>query len=264
MRFDTKFQQALALQKTFLCVGIDPDPQLLPARFSHDAEGVYRFVQEVLEATAPVAAAFKFNLAFFEIWGWQGWQILYRLITEVPQGLLTIGDAKRGDIGNSARFYARALFETLGFDAATVSPYLGSDSIQPFITNEDHGAFVLCVTSNPSGAEIQHFGDLEPLYLNVACRMNQLSVHHNLGLVMGATKPEQLATVRGLFPDLPFLIPGIGKQGGEETQALAVCRSNGRGLINVSRAVLFPDGDSSPAGIATAARQYAQRFKTGE
>ncbi|HPC35888.1 MAG TPA: orotidine-5'-phosphate decarboxylase [Candidatus Marinimicrobia bacterium] len=261
MQFIKKFRECLTEKQTFLCIGIDPDPNKLPAGFSANADGVYYFVKEILAATSAYTPAYKFNLAFFEMWGSRGWQMLEKLLSEVPQNILLIGDAKRGDIGNSAKFYAKALFEALPFHAVTLSPYLGTESILPFIADESYGAFILCVTSNPSGREIQDFGGDQPLYLKVATIVQQLNQHQNLGLVMGATKPEQLLSVRQKYPELPFLIPGVGAQGGEIEAAVQVCQICGVGLINVSRAVLFPDKGKFPENVAEMAAYYRRKFK---
>jgi len=261
MQFKTKFNECLTQKRSFLCIGIDPDPAKMPPGFSADADGVYRFVKEIIGATSAFTPAYKFNLAFFELWGSKGWQILEKLLAETPKNVLLVGDAKRGDIGNSAKFYARALLENLPFQAVTLSPYLGSESILPFIEDESHGAFVLCVTSNPSGREIQDFGGTQPLYLKVAETVRQMNARQNLGLVMGATKPEQLVTVRKMFPQLPFLIPGVGTQGGEVETAVQVCRECGTGLINISRGILFPSEGVFPDNVAQMAAYYQKQFK---
>lgn len=256
MIFYERFKHCLQQKNSFLCVGIDPDVEKFPASLPRNLEGLETFCATIIQQTAPLASAFKFNLAFFEHWGWRGWQVLERLVTRVPEGVLLIADAKRGDIGNSSRFYAEAFFQQLPFHAITLSPYLGSDSLQPFIQEPEYGAFVLCVTSNPGGREIQDHGAPQPLYLRVAELVNGLNTRRNLGIVMGATKPEQLTEVRQQFPTLPFLIPGIGSQGGEIQQAVAVCRAAGVGLINVSRAILYPESGSFPENIYRMALHY--------
>lgn len=261
MKFTDKFLNALERTDSYLCIGIDPDPGKIPAAFPATAEGIYNFCREVIATTSDLAAAYKFNLAFFERWGWAGWQTLENLLEEVPPEVLTIGDAKRGDIGNSSRFYAQALQDTLGFDAVTLSPYLGSDSILPFIEDETRGAFVLCVTSNPSGKELQEHGANNPLYIRTAELVQNLNERCNLGLVMGATRPEQLIDIRQRFPDLPFLIPGVGSQGGGVATALDVCRRNGLGLINVSRGILFSSEGQFPDNIRQSALHYKSQFK---
>ena len=261
MRYTEKFSKSLHDKGTFLCVGIDPDPDLLPDGFAQTPEGILAFVRELIAVTRDITPAYKFNLAFFERWGWQGWLVLETALSLIPDDILTVGDAKRGDIGNSSKFYARALHETLNFDSVTLSPYLGSDSISPFIENESKGAFVLCVTSNPTGRELQEYGGDSPLYLKTADMVQGLNSRENLGLVMGATKPGQLTELRAQYPLLPFLIPGVGKQGGAEEIALESCRSCGQGLINVSRSISFPADGKFPENVRQAAESYARRFK---
>lgn len=264
MIFYEFFQQTLQKKNSFLCIGIDPDIEKFPAGISRDVEGLAIFCREIIQATSEFTSAFKFNLAFFECWGWRGWQVLEKLLNAVPANVMLIADAKRGDIGNSSRFYAQAFFHQLPFHAITLSPYLGPDSLEPFIQEPQWGAFVLCVTSNPGGREVQEFGQPQPLYLHIADLVQSLNRQRNLGLVMGATKPEQLTEVRNLFPDLPFLIPGIGSQGGEMERAVAVCRRAGLGLINVSRGVLFPKEGVFPNNVRAMASHYQKQFAIKE
>lgn len=261
MKYVDFFRSCIESKKTYLCVGIDPDPGKLPAIFDKTPDGIYRFAREVIEVTQDLTPAYKFNLAFFEVWGWRGWQILERLINEMPGDVLLIGDAKRGDIGNSSKFYAEALLKTLKFHAVTLSPYLGSESIQPFLVDETKGAFVLCVTSNPSGRELQNHGGVEPLYLKTAMVVEKLNGLQNAGLVMGSTKPEMLLEMRARFPKLPFLIPGVGTQGGEVETAVQVCRVCGLGLINVSRGILYPGSGTFPENVRLAAELYHNKLK---
>ncbi len=260
MNYTQYFHHCLETRNSFLCTGIDPDVDNIPAAFTKDVQGIYEFVRVIIQATAELSAAYKFNLAFFERWGWRGWQVLEKLVSEVPGDILLLADAKRGDIGNSSKFYARALLQELPFRSATVSPYLGSDSIIPFIEDENKGAFVLCVTSNPSGRELQEHGANKPLYIRTAELVQGLNQHKNLGLVIGATKPEQLLDVRQRFPSLPFLIPGVGSQGGGIETAVEVCRKNGLGLINVSRGILYPTEGKFPDNVRKSAENYHQLF----
>jgi orotidine-5'-phosphate decarboxylase len=264
MNYITKLRESLKKKNTYLCVGIDPDPAKLPDKFEKSVEGVFNFCKEVIEATSEFTPAYKFNLAFFEIWGWQGWKILEELLALVPDDIILVGDAKRGDIGNSSRFYAKALTETLKFDAITLSPYLGSESILPFIEDENKGCFVLCVTSNPSGRELQDHGDDKPLYIKTAEICQSLNEKGNVGIVMGATKPAQLLDVRKQFPGLPFLIPGVGSQGGAVDTAVKACQQNGAGLINVSRGIIFAPEGAFPENVKTAAKKYKELFKIEE
>ena len=262
MNYAQFFSQCIQEKGSFLCVGIDPDPAKLPTEFERSPEGILAFVRQLIEQTHDLTPAYKLNLAFFERWGWRGWQILETILAEIPDNILTIGDAKRGDIGNSSRFYAEALLETLSFDAVTLSPYLGSESIQPFIEDGRKGAFVLCVTSNPSGRELQDHGGKAPLYRKTADLVNGLNQRENLGLVVGATKPEQLRELRLAYPQLAFLIPGVGKQGGAVESAVEACRANGLGLINVSRGISYPAEGVTPENIRAAASAYAKLFQT--
>lgn len=261
---------------TFLCVGLDPDPDRIPA-----GQSLEEFCLGVMEATAPFACAFKPNSAFFEAAGLGGWRALFKVISYSRHlGVPAILDAKRGDIGNTARFYAKAAFDELGADAITVSPYLGREAIIPFLAyNQDALTFVLCATSNPGAAEIQgapverdpdanspgllgkrstgehttHLGGAEPLYLKIARLAASLAQDHpNIGLVVGATKPELMREIREAAPDLPWLVPGIGAQGGDMA---AVAKWGGEQVVfNASRAVIHAPN------VAVAARELRDAF----
>ncbi len=260
MKYNEFFKTCIDRKNNFLCVGIDPDPAKMDPQFPKNPQGVAQFVREIIKATSDITPAYKFNLAFFEIWGWEGWKILEEIIAEIPKDILLIGDAKRGDIGNSSRFYAKAILEKLGFHSITLAPYMGEDSLRPFIEDETKGAFILCVTSNPSGRDLQEHGN-PPLYQKTAELANNLNTLNNVGLVMGATKPEQLYDIRKDYPDLPFLIPGVGKQGGGVETAVEVCRQCGTGVINSSRSIIFAPDGTFPNNIRLAAEKYANSFK---
>lgn len=264
MKYQSFFKHCIERKSSFLCLGIDPDPDKLPQGFARNVQGIYDFVHGIIQVTADLTPAYKFNLAFFEIWGWRGWQIMEKLLADIPRDIFLIADAKRGDIGNSSKFYAKALLEELPFHAATVSPYLGSDSIRPFIENDAKGAFVLCVTSNASGKELQEHGAEKPLYIRTAEIVRELNTRENLGLVVGATKPQQLLDLCRQFLELPFLIPGVGSQGGDVDTAVAVCRETGLGLINVSRGILYPTEGTFPDNIRERVSYYKQLFNTRE
>lgn len=222
---------------SLLCVGLDPHWDELP---EPSAAAAKAFCLRLIEATAGEAAAFKPNSAFFEVYGAAGLQALQEVIAAVPEGIPVVLDAKRGDIGSTARAYARAAFETLGADAVTVSPYLGGEALAPFLTDADKGVFVLCKTSNPRAGELQ---DLPiggwPLHLEVAYRAASWSEHNNVGLVVGATYPAELYAIRSAAPDLWILAPGIGAQGGDPAAVVAAgLRDDGLGLlVPVSRAI---------------------------
>lgn len=226
---------------SLLCIGLDPHPADLRAPTAASAK---EFCLRLIEATAPFAAAFKPNAAFFESLGCDGWNALHDVIAAIPEGIPVILDAKRGDISSTAEAYAHSTFDMLGATGITLSPYLGYDSLQPFLSNPEHGAFLLCKTSNPGSVDLQDLplgGDYAKLclYEQVACLAEEWNTDDNLGLVVGATFPEALKRVRHLAPNLWILAPGIGAQGGDLAAALqAGLRQDGLGmLIPVSRAI---------------------------
>lgn len=236
---------------SLLCIGLDPhvndlrkDGQLpVPT-----AETARDFCLNIIKQTSRYAAAFKPNAAFFEVFGADGWTALKQVVEAVQEESKRYGslipvilDAKRGDIASTAEAYAKSTFENLGAHCITLNPYLGRDSIDPFIQNSERGVFLLCKTSNPGAGDLQ---DLiletgEPLHIRVAKLAQQWNTRNNIGLVVGATYPETLARVRSVAPDMWFLAPGIGAQGGELESALkAGLRKDGKGmLINISRSI---------------------------
>ncbi len=243
---DKRVQDASSL----LCVGLDPHVDDLTA---HTAGAALSFCLKLVKATASYAAAFKPNAAFFEVLGPDGWKVLKEVITAVQaesqrQGskILVILDAKRGDIASTAEAYARSAYSALGADGITLSPFLGRDSIEPFLQEKEKGVFLLCKTSNPGSGDLQDLmvrkagsETLIPLYEQVAALAQSWNKSDNIGLVVGATHLEALSRVRTAAPDLWFLIPGVGTQGGDLEAALkAGLRKDGRGvLINVSRSI---------------------------
>ena len=251
MNFLTKINGARRHNQSCLCVGLDPEPGKLPPGL-----GVYDFCRAVIGTTCKLVCAYKPNIAFFEALGSDGWSILNQVIESVPKNIPVILDAKRGDIGNTARAYAKAAFDDLGADAVTVSPYMGFDSLEPFIDYKDKGVFVLCRTSNPGAADFQslEFGG-KPLYQIVADKVESWNKYGNLGLVVGATQPEELKTIRDAHPTLPLLIPGIGTQGGSLELAVKYgCAGDGLGIINVSRQVIYASsGENFAEAAGTAA-----------
>jgi orotidine-5'-phosphate decarboxylase len=241
MSFQEKLAGAMALNQSLLCIGLDPQLELMPVK------DVARFNRAIIEATQDLVCAYKPNLAFYEALGLTGLKALKKTLSFIPAHIPVIGDAKRGDVGHSARAYARALFDGFGFDAVTLSPYLGYDSIEPFLSYTDKAAFLLCRTSNPGGADIQSLkvslegkGDT-PLYLAVAMRAAEWARSGKVGLVVGATYPEELRQVRRLCPTLPILVPGIGAQGGDLELSLRYgLDAGGAGLIlTSSRAIIY-------------------------
>ena len=247
-----------------LCVGLDPDPARLPAHLlARQAlpDAVLTFNAAIIEATAASACAFKLNFAFFEALGADGWRILEATLREIPATALTIADAKRGDIGNSARFYAKSVFEDLGFDAVTVSPYMGRDSVEPFLAYENTITFVLGRTSNPGAADfqVQPMGE-RPLFLHVAEQVAAwgAAAPGTAGLVVGATDTDAMAQIRQACPDLPLLIPGVGAQGGD-AEAVRRTAQGGPIFVNSSRQILYASGETD---FAEAAAREATRLRT--
>ncbi len=268
-----------------LCLGIDPDSSALPDGYSRDLPGVERFATLILEAAGPFAAAVKPNLAFFESFGSPGMAALERLRARVPAGLPVLADAKRGDISTTAAHQATALFDILGADAVTINPYVGGEGLAPFLDRVDRFAYVLCRTSNPGAGELQDLvvepdpssdAPSEPLYLRVARRAATWGPGGTVGVVVGATAPAELRAIRSLAPDLAFLVPGIGAQGGDLEAVLETGPATagpgvgrpGRGfLVSVSRGIAGAALDTTAGALTTiearlerAARDWAARL----
>lgn len=259
---------------TTLCVGIDPEISTLPAGFTPDVSGIETFCRLLIDATSGHAAAYKANLAFFEAFGSAGIAALERIRGNIPADIPFVADAKRGDIGTTAARQAVALFDVLGADAVTVSPYLGREAIEPLISRHDRFAYVLCRTSNAGAGEFQGLPvDGDPLYVHVARHVAEWSTTGaRVGLVVGATAPQEMERIRSVAPTLAFLVPGVGAQGGEvapvlrhgpvtagESQPL---RGGGL-LVNVSRGIASAALQSQDPGGAlfAAAERWAQLLR---
>ena len=244
--FTDRLRTAQTEHDAMVCVGLDPDPARLPPILRDTyalPEAVSRFNAAIIAATRAAACAYKLNLAFYEVLGRDGWAVLEQTLAQIPATHLTIADGKRADIGNSARFYAQTVFDELGFDACTVAPYMGRDSVRPFLERPGTAAFVLARTSNPGSTDFQECrcGDTS-LFLRVAEKTAQWSDESEGtgGLVAGATDPDSLARLRDRCPSLPFLIPGVGAQGGDaEAVMRAAATDNGLVLVNSSRSIIF-------------------------
>ena len=259
------FMQALRARwndaNTLVCVGLDPEPAKFPAPFAGDPDAVFNFCRAIVDATAEFACSFKPQIAHFAALGAE--DALARLIAHIHAkhpGIPVILDSKRGDIGSTAQHYAAEAFDRYKADAVTANPYLGRDSVQPFLDRADRGVVILCRTSNPGAGDLQ---DLlvagQPLYQHVAAKVaNEWNTHGNCMLVVGATWPEQLKQVREIVGDVPFLVPGVGAQGGDVEAVVRNAKAaDGTGLvISSSRAILYasPGEDfAQAAAVATRA-----------
>lgn len=260
MNFTEKLINAARQNNSWLCVGLDPDPELMPR-----GVGVFHFNQAIIDATADLVCAYKLNFAFYEALGDRGMKILKLTAKHIPDDIPVIGDAKRGDIGNTARAYARSIFDNLGFDATTVNPYLGFDSLKPFIEYQDKGIFILCRTSNAGALDFQALrceseAGSRPLFEVVAEKAGEWNTHGNIGLVVGATYPEELRLIRESHPDMLLLIPGVGAQGGdlELTVRYGADARGERAIINSSRQIIYA---SRGKDFARAARLAATSLR---
>ena len=261
--FTQQLQSAWASQGSMLCVGFDPDPKRLPLSLQGKPEGIYEFCREIADATAGLVCAFKPQFAYFASQRAEAQleKLIKHLKDKYPH-IPVILDSKRGDIGSTADHYALEAFDRYGADAVTVNPYMGFDTIEPYLKHAGKGVIVLCRTSNPGGSDLQFLNvapDGEPLYLHVAkLAAQQWNSSGQISLVVGATFPEEIAKVRAIVGDMPLLIPGIGAQGGDidaTVSAGKIADKPGTGMIiNSSRAILYA---SSGADFSQAARAVA-------
>ncbi|HUF07271.1 MAG TPA: orotidine-5'-phosphate decarboxylase [Candidatus Binatia bacterium] len=244
-----------------LCLGIDPHPDQLPEGLSRDVAGIETFARGLIEAASGEAAAVKINVAFFEAFGAAGWAALERVRRDVPRDLICVLDAKRGDISTTAERYAAGLLGHLGADGVTLSPYLGEDAIEPFLAYESVIVYVLARTSNPSASRIQELGvDGDPVHLRVARWVAERWPEGRVGLVVGATAPQELDLLRATVPGPGFLVPGVGAQGGDLAAAASACDGAwAPGLVSVSRGIAGasagPDWREAAASAASALRR---------
>ncbi|MCD6250211.1 MAG: orotidine-5'-phosphate decarboxylase [candidate division Zixibacteria bacterium] len=251
----TKLQKAQQTNRSHICLGLDIDPKKMPSANSGSLKGMFDFVHEIIQATSDQVCAYKPNLAFYESHGPDGLALLQLIVERIPENIPIIIDGKRNDIGNTATQYANALFERYLADWVTINPYMGYDSVRPFLDYKDKGVFILCLTSNAGSRDFQLLEvDGKPLYKIVAERVNSWNKDNNCGLVVGATHPEQLREIRAIAGDMPILIPGVGAQGGSLEKAIDAGTDSFHklGLVNVSRSVLYA---SNGTDFAEKARQ---------
>jgi len=249
-------------KRSFLCIGLDPDPTKLPQGIEPGIKGVGRFLNSIVKATAHLAVAYKPNLAFFESMGPEGLELLAEIIAGIPEDVLVIGDAKRGDIGNTADHYASAIFKVLGCGAVTVSPYMGLDTLSPFLAHEERWTIVLALTSNPGSADFQRLRLTEGpvLWEKVLQSCAGMAGPDRMMFVVGGTHPDDFRRVREIAPDHFLLVPGFGAQQGSLSDVAGNGLNAHCGLLaNVSRAVLYA---SHGEDFAEAAARVASAYRS--
>lgn len=256
-----KYFRAVEAKNSRLCVGLDTTLEKIPHTLaSRGIDGMYKFNRQIIKATAPYAACYKINLAFYEQYGAEGFELVKKTLAQIPDDIVTIADAKRGDIGNTSKAYARAVFDDLKADAVTVSPYMGSDSVEPFLFG-DKFVFVLALTSNVGSGDFQRLeSNGKPLFMHVIEKSCTWAPESKLGFVVGATHPDEIAEIRKVIPERLLLIPGVGTQGGDLE---GTRKANGTSpyTINVSRDILYRTRNEDFAELAgERAKYYAEQM----
>jgi len=250
MNFKEKLHNITHNNDSLLCVGLDVDKEKMPKfLFETSKDPFFEFNKSIIDATKDLVCAYKLNMAFYEVLGKQGFELVKKTVSYIPDDIVVILDGKRNDIGNTARKYAQSLFDTLQADAVTVNPYLGKDSVVPFLEYKDKCSFVLCRTSNPSAVDFQNLSiSKTPLYQIVAGKIKEWNTFGNCGAVVGATYPDELKIIRDVLGgDIPLLLPGIGKQGGdvEKTVKYGTNSKGEQAIINSSRGIIFAGKDKT-------------------
>ena len=260
MNFLEKLSNAVKVNNSLLCVGLDIDLSRIPKFLLNKEDPIFTFNRTIIDETRDLVCAYKPNIAFYEMYGMYGLESLKRTIEYIGEEIPVILDAKRGDIAHTASAYAKSIFENYKADATTVSPYLGHDSVEPFTEYKDKGVFVLCLTSNPGYKDFQILGDEEPLYRTVARRVKEWNKNGNCGLVVGATSANELKEIRNLVGEMPILIPGVGAQGGNLQFSVknGVTKKGERAIINTSRSIIYA---SDREDYARSAKLFARRLK---
>ena len=253
----------IRLKQSYLCVGLDTDLLKIPAHLQQEPEPVFAFNKAIIDATKDFCVAYKINTAFYEAMGLAGWEAMRKTVEYIPPDILTIADAKRGDIGNTSTQYAKAFFEAFRFDAITVAPYMGADSVKPFLAYKDKWTILLGLTSNEGAAdfELKQMG-AERLYEKVLRTAASWDTNDNLMFVVGATQAAEFENIRKIVPHHFFLVPGVGAQGGslKEISQKAMNKDVGL-LVNASRAIIYASGAADFAGAAgKVAKEYQQEM----
>jgi len=248
-------------KQSYLCIGLDTDITKIPKHLQSSPDAVFEFNKQIIDATKNLCVSYKINTAFYEALGSKGWEALEQTVNYIPKEHFKIADAKRGDIGNTSSQYAKAFFETLNFDAITVAPYMGEDSVKPFLAYKNKWAIVLALTSNAGSKDFeqQKIGD-EFLYERILRKVNEWGNIDNLMFVVGATKAKDFESIRKIIPHHFLLVPGVGSQGGslEDVSKYGMNKDGGL-LINVSRAIIYA---SDKENFAEEARDVAQQYQT--
>lgn len=261
MSFRERLRHIQQCSNALLCIGLDSDLNKIPKHLLRLDNPILEFNKCIIEATQDLVCAYKLNLAFYEALGEHGWRTVKETVAAIPSNIIAIGDAKRGDIGNTAEMYAKSLFDDFGFSAVTVNPFMGFDAVEPFMRDERRGVFILALTSNPGAKDFEYLKVKEkPLYEHVIGKVKKWNTKGNCGLVIGATRPKELHRVRTLVPDMPLLIPGVGAQGGDVKAAVRFgCDKNGgMAIINSSRGIIYASGGED---FADAARSVAKNLR---
>jgi orotidine-5'-phosphate decarboxylase len=256
----TELSNLIRQKSSYLCTGLDTEMGKLPAGIERNGNGLLQFNKAIIEATLPFTASYKINTAFYEQYGWEGWQWMEETLSYLPDSVFRIADAKRGDIGNTSTMYARAFFERMNFDAVTVAPYMGEDSLRPFLEFKDKWIICLALTSNAGHADFQKIeSNQKRLYETVIERVCRWGNEENLMFVVGATRAEDVAHIRSLIPNHFLLVPGVGAQGGSLADVSAAGLNAHCGLlVNSSRGILYASNQEDYASAAAAEAQKLQ------
>lgn len=238
----------------FICIGLDTDIKKIPPHLLKHTSPITEFNRSIIKETAEYAAAFKLNFAFYEVLGSKGFDIIEETLSFIPENIMTIGDAKRADIGNTSEMYAKTVFEQFNFDSVTLNPYMGKDSVSPFLAYNEKLSFLLALTSNPGSEDFEKL-ELKSggyLFQEIIRKINQWNTAGNCGIVFGATKSNDLRENINLFNDMPVLLPGVGAQGGDLEEIASIFKIAGRKnfIINLSRGIIYKDNTDRYSKVA--------------